>query len=317
MSEHNTLMELSQAMADAVARAAANTVLVDGRERMPASGIALRANMLLTANHVVEREEEIRIVLPDGTEYNAEIAGRDPGTDIAVLKLPEEALVAAEKSAQPAQVGQIALALGRPNREGIQASLGIVSAVAGPAHTGHGRMLQNYIRTDAIPYPGFSGGPLINASGQVLGMNTSGLARGASLAIPLEIAWQVAEALAEHGSIRRGFLGIRSQLVEISDFMQRALGREQETGLLIMGVESGSPAEQGGLQVGDIVVGINGEVIVEHDQLVARLVGDLVGQTAAVQVLRGGQPAEVQVTVGEMPAEQQERTPRRRWRRGR
>lgn len=317
MTEHNTLMDLSQAMADAVAKAADNTLLVDGRERMPASGISLQADMLLTANHVVEREDDIRVVLPDGTEYAAEIAGRDHGTDIAVLKLPEQALVAAEKAAQPTQVGQLALSLGRPSREGIQASLGIVSAVAGPAHTGHGRMLQNYIRTDAIPYPGFSGGPLINASGQVLGMNTSGLAHGASLAIPIEIAWQVAESLAEHGSIRRGFLGIRSQLVEISSAMQSSLGREQESGLLIVGVESDSPADQGGLQVGDIVVGIDDEAVAEHDQLVARLVGDLVGKAAAVQILRGGRPTEVSVTIGEMPAEQREQTHRRRWRRRR
>lgn len=317
MSEHNALMDLSQAMAAAVEKAAAVTLLVDGRERLPASGIGLQADMLLTANHVVEREDEIRVVLPDGSEYAAEIAGRDHGTDIAVLKLPEAVLTAASKAAQPARVGQIALALGRPTKEGIQASLGIVSAVAGPAHTGHGRMLENYIRTDAIPYPGFSGGPLINPTGEVLGMNTSGLARGASLAIPIEIAWQVAEALAEHGSIRRGYLGIRSQLVELSAAMQSALGRDQGTGLLVMGVESGSPAEQGGLQVGDIVVGLRGEPVAEHDQLVARLAGDLVGKAAPIEVLRGGQPAEVSVMVGEMPAEQHGHSRRHGWRRRR
>jgi S1-C subfamily serine protease len=317
MSEHNALMELSEAMAAAVAKAAAATVLVDGRERMPASGISLRTDMLLTANHVVERDEEIRVVLPDGSEYEAQIAGRDHGTDIAVLRLPEAALVTVDQAAQPAQVGQIALALGRPTKEGIQASLGIVSAVAGPAHTGHGRLLENHIRTDAIPYPGFSGGPLINAAGEILGMNTSGLARGASLAIPVDIAWQVAEALAEHGSIRRGYLGIRSQLVELSGAMQNALGRKQGTGLLVMGVEPDSPAEQGGLQVGDIVVGLHGEPVAEHDQLVARLVGDLVGQAAVVQVLRGGQPADVTVVIGEMQPEQQGQFRRRSGRRRR
>jgi S1-C subfamily serine protease len=308
--ESNTLMMLSNAMAEAVARAAEYTYLVSGRQRFPASGIGFGPDLLLTADHVVEREDDIKIVLPDGDERTAQVAGRDPASDLAVLRVEQGGLVAARQAAQPARIGQLALAIGRPTTEGVQASLGVVSALGGPTHMGHGRTLESHIRTDAVPYPGFSGGPLINAAGEVLGLNTSGLARGVSLAIPAALAWQVGQALAEHGGIKRGYLGVRSQLVEISAALQQVLGRSQESGLLLVGVEPDSPAEQSGLLVGDILVGFAGEPVADHDDLVARLMGEVVGVPTPVELMRGGQPVTVNVTVGEM--QRQERSPRRR-----
>jgi S1-C subfamily serine protease len=196
-------------------------------------------------------------------------------------------------------VGQLALALGRPTQEGIQASLGIVSAIGGPVRTGRGGLLDRYLRTDAIPYPGFSGGPLVDTAGRVIGVNTSGLARGASLAIPVALAWQVAETLVKHGRVRRGFLGVRSQPVTIPSAQQKSLGRDQSSGLLLVGVEENSPAESSGLLVGDIIVSIGGQTITDADQLLASLVGDVVGKPVPVQVLRGGQATVIQVTIGE------------------
>jgi len=196
-------------------------------------------------------------------------------------------------------VGQLVLALGRPSPEGVQASLGVVSAIGGPVRTRRGSLLENYLRTDTIPYPGFSGGPLIDASGHLLGINTSGLAPGISLTIPVTLAWGIADALAQHGHVRRGYLGIRSQPVPISAAARQALRREQETGLLLVGVEADSPAASGGLMVGDILVGLAGEAITDPDQLLARLVGTIVGQPSAVEVLRGGQPLTTTVTIGE------------------
>ncbi len=311
MNSPNALMALSDAMAAAVARAALYTVLVDGRQRMSASGIVVNEGQVLTASHVVERDDDLAIILADGTRLGAELAGRDPSSDLALLKVQAAGLTVASPARPPAQVGQIALAVGRPSPEGVQASLGVVSAVAGPAHSGHGMRLEKYLRTDAIPYPGFSGGPLVNASGDVLGVNTSGLAHGASLAIPAELAWQIAQNLAEFGGIKRGYLGVRSQLVEISPAMQQALGRSQENGLLLVGIEPASPAESGGLMVGDILVGFGGEPVADHDELVSRLIGGLVGNSVPVEVLRGGQRAMLNVTVGEMI---QEDRPRRGWR---
>ncbi len=298
-NEPNPLTALSEAMAEAVAKAGAATVMVNARRRFPASGIAFAADLVLTADHVVERDDDITIVLPDGSQLKATVAGRDPGSDLAVLRLERPAASAAEPAPQDPRVGQLALSLGRPTEEGIQASLGIVSAIGGPVRTGRGGLLDRYLRTDATPYPGFSGGPLVDTAGRVIGVNTSGLARGASLAIPVGLAWQIADTLAKHGHVRRGFLGVRSQPVTIPSAQQKALGREQSSGLLLVGVEENSPAEAGGLLVGDIIVAISGQPVTDADQLLASLVGDVVGKPVPVQVLRGGQPTVIQVTIGE------------------
>lgn len=296
---NNPLAALSNAMADAVEKASAFTVLVDARRRMPASGIAYAPDLVLTADHVVERDEDILIQLPGGDRVSARIAGRDPGDDLALLRIDARRLAAAEPASQPARLGQLALAIGRPSDEGIQASLGIVSAIGGPVRTDRGSLLEQYIRSDTIPYPGFSGGPLIDADGRVLGLNTSGVARGVALTIPVGLAWRAAEVLAQHGAIRRGYLGIRSQPAEIGAKQRLTLGREQEFGLLLVGIEDESPASAAGLLVGDILVGLGGEIISDPDHLLARLAGDIVGKSVPVEILRGGQPVSVQVKIGE------------------
>ena len=196
-------------------------------------------------------------------------------------------------------LGQIALALGRPSPDGIEASLGTVSAIGGPIRTGRGGMLERYLRTDSISYPGFSGGPLVAADGTILGLNTSGLANGAAVTVPADIAWRIADTLVQHGRIRRGYLGIRSQAVDLPEASQKALKREQAVGLLIMGIEKESPAAKGGLIVGDILVGVAGEPILHHDELFARLNGEVVGKSTPIDILRGGQPQTLHVLIGE------------------
>jgi S1-C subfamily serine protease len=298
-NDNNPLVALSDAMADAVAKAGAATLLVDARRRLPASGIAFSTEAVLTADHVIERDDDLGVMLPDGSQLTASVAGRDSGSDLALLRVKGATLVVAEPAPQPARVGQFVLALGRPTPEGIQASQGVVSAIGGPVRTGRGGLLENYIRTDAIPYPGFSGGPLIDAAGRVLGVNTSGLARGLALTIPTGLAWQVAAALAEHGSVRRGYLGVRSQPVDLPPAQKQTLGRDQNTGLLLVGIEDDGPAAQAGLLVGDILVGIAGQSVSDPDELLARLVGALVGQLTPVELLRGGQRTTITVKIGE------------------
>jgi S1-C subfamily serine protease len=295
----NSLNELSEAMVAAVEKAGAATVLVDARKRFPASGIAVTPDLILTADHVVERDDDIKVILPDGTELAASIAGRDPGSDLAVLRLERPVASPAEAAPEEARVGQLVLALGRPSPEGIQASLGVVSAIGGPVRTGHGGLLERYLRTDATPYPGFSGGPLVDTAGRVVGLNTSGLGRGAALTIPAALAWGIASTLAKHGHVRRGFIGVRSQPVAIAAAQQKALGREQASGLLLVGVEEKSPAEKGGLLVGDIIVALAGKPVADPDELLAALVGDVVGKATSFEILRGGQPLAVTVTIGE------------------
>jgi S1-C subfamily serine protease len=294
----NTLVELSNALADAAAKGGASTVLVNARQRMPASGIALQADLVLAADHTIEREEDITVILADGTELSARLAGRDPGSDLAVLRLEKPLATPAEPVTEETRVGQIVLAVGRPTTEGIQASLGVISAIAGPVHTGSGGVIERYIRTDTTPFPGFSGGPLVDSSGRVVGLNTSGFGRGAAITIPADLAWKTAETLVAHGHVQRGYLGIRSQGVEIPAAAQKAFGRSQATGLLLVGVENDSPASAGGLMVGDILVGIAGHAVLDHDQLMTQLSASVVGQPAPVEVLRGGQPLTVTINVG-------------------
>lgn len=295
----NILVELSDALADAAEKAGIATVLVNARRRMPASGIAYAADLILSADHVIERDEDITITIADGQEISAHVAGRDAGSDLAVLKLERAAATPAEVTDTPARLGQIALVLGRPSPDGIEASLGTVSAIGGPVRTARGGMLERYIRTDTISYPGFSGGPLVAADGTVLGLNTSGLGRGAALTIPADIAWKVAETLAKNGHIKRGYLGVRSQTVEIPSASQEALKREQATGLLIVSVESSTPASKGGLIVGDILVAVAGVPVLHHDELFVRLNGDVVGKSTPVEILRGGQPQTLNILIGE------------------
>jgi S1-C subfamily serine protease len=292
----NVLVELSNAMAAAAEKVGASTVMVNARRRMPATGIAYSADLILTANHVVESEEGITVTLNDGTEVPATVAGRDHGTDLALLRL-ERPLASPAETAQEAKVGQLVLALGRPSEAGIEASLGVVSVVGGPVHTRHGA-IDKYIRTDTTPFPGFSGGPLADAEGRVVGLNTSGFGHGVAITIPADLAWSVAEQLAKHGSVRRGYLGVRSQGVKIPEAAQKALKREQATGLILIGVESGSPAEAAGLMVGDIIVAIDGQPVHDHDELFARLSGDVIDKSTPVEVLRGGQPQSINVKIG-------------------
>jgi S1-C subfamily serine protease len=295
----NPLVALSNAMANAVEKASAFTVMVDARRRLPSSGIAYTADLVLTADHTVERDDDIYITLPNGDRITAELVGRDPGSDLALLRLKGVTLDPAKPAAQSARLGQMVLAVGRPSEEGIQASLGVVSAIGGPVRTGRGGLLEQYLRTDTIAYPGFSGGPLIDSSAGLLGVNTSGLARGVALTIPLSLALATAQTLSQHGRVRRGYLGIRSQQVELADAQQQALSRKQELGLLLVGIENNSPASMGGLLVGDILVGLGGKSITDPDQLLMTLAGQVVGQATQVEILRGSQLNTVQVTIGE------------------
>jgi S1-C subfamily serine protease len=297
--ENNPLTAFSESLVKAVTRAGESTVLVNGRRRIPASGIVFGPDLILTADHVVERDDDISVILADGTSEPATIAGRDPGNDLAVLRLENVHLTPADKAEQEAKVGQMVIALGRPSQEGVEASLGIISAIGGPARTWRGGMLERYIRTDAVPFPGFSGGPLIDVEGKVLGINTSGIAHGAAITIPVSLAWANAESLSKHGYIKRGYLGIRSQQVELSAELRKGLDSQQETGLLLVSVENNSPAEAGGLLVGDILVAVNGHPTGNHDDLMLQLGGETVGENLSVSILRGGLPKQVAVKVGE------------------
>jgi serine protease DegQ len=298
ISDASALSRLSEGMADAVEKIGLSVVQVNGRRRRSASGVVYAPARVLTASHVVEREEDLSVRTGEGRTVEARLIGRDPSNDLAVLEVPElgDGTVA-EPAAGGVRVGQISLAVARPSREGIRASFGVISSVGGPLRTGRGARLERYVQTDATPYPGFSGGPLITTEGTVLGITTLGFARGVALAVPAEVAWRAAEMLSERGSIKRGYLGILSQPVRLPA-AQRA-GLQGSGGLLVVGVEDDSPAGKGGMLLGDILVSLDATSVADTDELQALLTSDRVGREVPVDVIRGGELTTLRVTVGE------------------
>jgi S1-C subfamily serine protease len=295
-SDTQVLSVMSTQLADAVERAGGAQVRVDGRARRPSTGTVWAPELVIAAEHAIEREDGIEVEAPDGRRLPARLAGRDVPTDLAVLRVPGLDAAAAVRAAEPARVGQLVLAVGRPGAAGVMASLGVVSAVLARVRTERGGLVEECLRTDATPYPGFSGGALIDATGAVLGILTTGLIAGVPLAVPARLAWQIAETLARQGAVSRGYLGIGSQPVRLPPAQRGPTGRE--AGLLIVQVAAGTPADRAGLLVGDVILALDGRAVARAEDLQALLLGDRVGATVAVELIRGGARVTVPVTIG-------------------
>jgi S1-C subfamily serine protease len=296
MSELTTV---SNQLADAVQAAGAWTVRVQARRGPPASGIALAADLVLTADHVVDpsREDSIRIGLPDGSEVGGSVVGRDATTDLAILRIASGSLSPARAAQGDPRTGSLALVVGRPGAEP-SASLGLITGLAGPARTRRGGLLERFIQVDAVMYPGFSGGALVDADGAVLGMITSGLGFGGpAVAIPWSLASQLAETIGKHGKVPRGYLGVGSQPVTLSP-QAKELTSGQERGLLVVQVAEGGPAAAAGFLQGDILVRLDGSPVTNADDLQGLLGPNRVGSAVTAGVIRGGELREVSLTVG-------------------
>lgn len=296
----STLSDLSQALATTVESAGAGVVRVEARPRFPASGIVWSADgVIVTAHHVVEEEdaERITIGLADGRSVAAKLVGRDPTTDIAVLRAQASGLpVRAWADMNAIKVGHLVLALGRPGKT-VMTTLGVVSAFGEAWRTSAGGKIDRYLQTDVVMYPGFSGGPLVDASGQFVGLNTSALLRGVSMTIPGTTLKSVVETLLSKGHISRGYLGVGAQPARLPEALAKQLN--QETGLLIVSVEPGGPADKAGMMLGDVIVGVASDPVRHLDDLLAALSGDRVGASVTVRIVRGGQAQEIKATIGE------------------
>ena len=310
------LTQLSNAMADQVEAAAASAVRVEARRRLPATGIVWAENLIVTAHHVVEYEDDIMIGLADGGRVGAALIGRDPHNDLALLRT-EASLTAANWAEDDGlRVGHLAMALGRP-RQKIQASLGIISGLADSNDVrqkakrqkrrrgrgkrgwrgGWGRTLADgYIQTDVIMYPGFSGGPLLGGDGKVHGLNTSGFSRGVSIAVPAATIRKSAAVLLADGKIEQGYLGVGVQPARLPDSAAESL--DQEAGLLVVSVEAESPAAKAGLMVGDILAALDDEAVEQVDELLILLAGIKVNSEVAITLVRGGAVHTVSAVVG-------------------
>jgi S1-C subfamily serine protease len=291
---NSEFQKFSDGLAAAVEKAAQSVVSVDARHHVSASGVVWSADgEILTADHVLQRDEQIGVTLPDGKTLSAKVLGRDPASDLALLKLDAAGLLVPELVESGVKVGHLVFAVGRP--EGIQATLGSVVSLGGAVRTRR-RRFSAYIQTDVTMYPGFSGGPLVDASGRVLGLNSSALVHGASLAIPIAAARAVADALRRDGHVKYGFLGIGTQPVELTEALAQKL--DQGTGLMIISVEKDSPAEKSHLLQGDVLVELDGQAITDIYDLQGALGPDTANKAISAKVVRGGEIKELPVTPG-------------------
>lgn len=291
------LESMSEELAEVVATAGGDVVRVEGRRRLPASGIRWKQEgLIVTAHHVVERDERLRVSAGEEEGVAAELVGRDPTTDLAVLKADGFAAGSANwAGTDPLKVGHVVLALGRPGLT-VQATLGIVSALGDSWRTRSGGLVDRYLQTDVVMYPGFSGGPLVNTAGNLLGVNTSAL-RGVSLTLPTSTVERVVDSLMTHGKVRRGYLGVGVQAVQLPEALAEELG--QETGLILVSVEPDSPADRGGLLLGDTLLSLDGEPVRRLDELLTLLSQEMADREVVARILRSGGVREQKLKVGE------------------
>jgi S1-C subfamily serine protease len=292
------LATFSNQLADAVAAAAPSVVQVQGRRR-PASGLVYADDVVLTTVRTLGREDNIHVRRHDGETLDAELAGWDPTTSLAVLRVKGLGVAPIRRSSSEPRVGHLALAVARSWSNVVTASAGIVAVIGGPLPTGRGRALDQVIRTTAPMHDGFSGGAFLDTSGALVGVATASAIRGLGVVIPAGIAWSTAATVLEHGRLKRGYLGLAGQRVELPEAQRRADGVDHA--LLVIGVTSGGPAAQAGVLVGDLLLTFDGEPVNSPEQLLGRLLGDRVGRAAPLTVLRGNATVELTVTVGERP----------------
>jgi len=287
------LTQFSNDLADAVASAAPSVVQVHGRRR-PASGLVYAEGTVVTTMRAVGREDGLRVRTHGGETLEATLAGWDPTSSLAVLKVPGLTASAFIPSAAPVRVGHIALAVARSWSNAVTASAGIVAVIGGPLHTGRRRAIDQVIRTTAPMHDGFSGGAFLDAGGALIGMTTAASIRGFGVVIPAGIVWKTAAHVLEHGGSSRGYLGIVGQPVRLPN---------QETGaLLVTNVAADGPAAQAGVLIGDIVLGLDGTPVASPEDLLDLLTGSRVGHTATLQLLRGGISTSATVTIGSRPS---------------
>ncbi len=298
----STLVNFSDELARIVEAFSPSVVAVDARPHFPSSGVHWRQGVIVTADHTLRREEDIEVTLPDGKTVGARLAGRDPGTDLAVLKVEGLAFPTANsRLGEATKAGHFALVLGRSRDSGPNASLGVISAVSGSWRTWRGGRLDQYVRLDATLFPNSSGGAVVDVRGKILGIATSALSRIAGLAIPVSTVNRVTDKLLERGHVPRGYLGIGLQPIPIPEALRAKLSLANKAGVLVLNVEPRGPADKAGLLVGDLLVKLGDLAIEELEDLYSLLDSESVGRQVQAKVIRGGALAELTIVVGERP----------------
>ncbi len=287
--------ELSDTFAGVVESVGKSVVRVEGRHRRPVSGVVWSANRVVTVAHGLEGASHVMVGATDVT-LKATVKGVDPTTDLALLEVEGTLPVATFDDGAAAKVGHFALLLARPG-ETVRATSGILSAIGKkPWRSARGGEIDRWLEADAPHQPGFSGGPLVNLAGHVLGVTTTALVKNTSLTIPTATVRRVVAQLEAHGRVRQSYLGLSMQPVQLPEAVRTVT--DEEIGLLITGVDADGPAAKAGLQYGDTLLHLGDDSVKTLADLYAYIRTDRVGQQVPVKYFRQGKVEYAQVTLG-------------------
>jgi S1-C subfamily serine protease len=280
-----------------------SVVALHGGRRVSGSGIVWRAGVVVTASHMVRHTEDVEVTFADKSRFKATFVGHDPGTDLAVLRLDNAgaATPAQLGNGTKARVGQLVLAIGRSTLGDLAASAGIVARTGAAWQTWRGGRIDSLLRPDVTLYPGQSGSALVDSRGNVLGLNTTALARASTITVPTVTVERVINEILEHGGVFRAYLGLAMQPVELPAELASKLRIQRDGALMIMQVEPASPSAEAGMTLGDLIIGVNGQPVSGIDDVQHVLLSARRGDSVELEYARGGQVATVKVKLAERP----------------
>jgi S1-C subfamily serine protease len=296
------LENYSAAVTRLVENAGAFVVAVKSAAYRVSSGVIFRDNLIAVNNHTLRREGAVPVQLPDGSEASAAILGRDAPVDVAILRLEgvkRPAIVPHSDSAVVA--GAFVAVVGRTLDCGLSASVGILGAVSGPRRTWRGEQLDRFLRLDVNSYPSQAGAAAVLANGAFLGMATAAMLRHSTVAVPLATLDRIANELISQGKIRQGYLGVGLQPVVVPEKLRAEIGRPAASGLMVLSIEPGTSAEEGGLELGDILIAAGETLLEDPEMLQSVLRGDAVGKPMKFTVLRAGRAVEIDLRIAARP----------------
>ena len=296
-SSDNILLAFSQHLADIVEKVGNSIVAING-QRFPCSGIYWREGLIVTSDENIKRTEGITITLPDGKTFPVTLLGRDPSTDIAIFKTEASLPVAPIDSECELKVGHLAIAVGRDRDRGLAVTQGVISNLGGSWRSSMGGHIDRFIRLDINFYPGSGGSASVNAAGKVIGFNTTGPRRSV-LTIPAATVDRIVDRLLETGHLNRGYLGVAMQPVHLPNSLVTELSLKHQQGLMVVNVETESPAQQAGMILGDILIAVEGTPVTRLKDIQGYLEPQNVGKTIQIQLIRGGLLKDVSPIVGD------------------
>jgi S1-C subfamily serine protease len=295
-----TLIDLSNALAQVTERAATAAVAAHAEARGSSTGVIWRPGVIVTAEHALRRDEGIQVTLPDGRVVPASLVGRDPSTDLAVMKCSEATASPIETAdADAVRPGALALVVGRTRASGPVVTLGVVSLVASERRTWTGAALSPYIRLDVALQPTAIGGAVIDAHGKVFGIATPRFARFGAIAVPTATVNRVVDVILQKGRIPRGYIGVGLQPVRLPEKLRQSLKRTERTAVIVLEVEPESTANRAGIVIGDILVSLDGKPVTHLENVQSHLHAENIGKTLAAKIVRGGVPQDLNIVVTE------------------